>query len=550
MGATEDRAEQLRRQLSNLHALFVLGMVMTESRDAAEILRLAVSAVPSLGAEAATAVLRDGRGAPTVPAGAFAADDLPAQLDALGRHEGPVRAGRWAWARAFPLHGVGVHRGHLVVAAAAAPSPDDEFLWRVLAHQAGSSLANAELHAEERSQAAALAAANEQLAATVADLERTVGIHEALARVSAAGTGEVGIAEAVHALTGRSVAVEDPFGNLRAWAGPGRPEIYPKPDTRRRRKLLDKLAAGGAAVRDGDRLLAPARPRDEVLGVLALADPAADVTPLDLVALQHGAVVLAMELAHRRSLAEAELRMRHGLVHDLVTGTDAASAYRRAEALGYDLHRPHQVVAVAGPADEELLAAAVERAAAPLGLGALTGRRSGATILLVPAPARARDLLAALDDRLGAVAVGVGGRAERPEDFPTACEQAFTALEVRRGSATPHGVSSYDELGVFRLLAAAGRGAELEEFVRQWLGALLDYDAQHSADLVRTLAEYLECGGNYDDTAKAVAVHRSTLRYRLQRIREISGYDLADVDSRFNLHAATRAWRLLRGPAG
>jgi DNA-binding PucR family transcriptional regulator len=103
---------------------------------------------------------------------------------------------------------------------------------------------------------------------------------------------------------------------------------------------------------------------------------------------------------------------------------------------------------------------------------------------------------------------------------------------------------------VFRLLAAAGRGPELEGFVRQWLGALLDYDAQHSADLVRTLAEYLECGGNYDDTAKAVAVHRSTLRYRLQRIREISGYDLTDVDSRFNLHAATRAWRLLRGPAG
>ena len=136
MGATADREQQLRRQLSDLHALFVLGMVMTESRDAAEILRLAVSAVPSLGSDAATALLRDGRPAPMVPAGAFAEDDLACQVESLGNAEGPVRAAAYAWARAFPLHGVGVLRGHLVVAAAAPPSSDAEFLWRVLAHQA------------------------------------------------------------------------------------------------------------------------------------------------------------------------------------------------------------------------------------------------------------------------------------------------------------------------------------------------------------------------------------------------------------------------------
>ncbi|MGQ0623334.1 MAG: PucR family transcriptional regulator [Sporichthyaceae bacterium] len=545
MHNTAGREHQLRRQLSDLHALFVLGMVMTESRDVAEILRLTVSAAPSLGRCAAAAYF-NGAAGPVHPPGAFG-PDLEAALGALGDAESELTPTGWAWARAYPLQGLGRHRGHLAVAADAAPSPDEEFLWRVLAHQAGSSLANADLHREETSQAAALAAANDRLAATVAALERTLGIHEALARVSAAGTGEAGIADAVYELTGRGVAVEDAFGNLRAWAGPNRPDPYPKPDLRRRARLLDKVKTGGRPVRDGGRLVAAAQPRDEVLGILALADPHQDTSPPDLVALQHGAVVLAMELAHRRSLAEAELRLRHGLVHDLVTGTDAASAYRRAEALGYDLHRGHQVVAIAAPGPEEVFAAAVQKAAGPLGLNALTGRRAGATILLVPAPARARELLAALGDH-GPVAIGVGGQCVVPEEFPTSCEQAFIALEVRRGSATPHGVSGYTELGVFRLLAAAGKGPELEAFVRQWLGALLDYDTQHSADLVRTLAEYLECGGNYDLTAKAVAVHRSTLRYRLQRIREISGYDLADVDSRFNLHAATRAWRLLRGP--
>jgi len=35
-------------------------------------------------------------------------------------------------------------------------------------------------------------------------------------------------------------------------------------------------------------------------------------------------------------------------------------------------------------------------------------------------------------------------------------------------------------------------------------------------------------------------VHRSTLKYRLQRIRELTGYDLGDPETRFNLELATR----------
>jgi DNA-binding PucR family transcriptional regulator len=59
------------------------------------------------------------------------------------------------------------------------------------------------------------------------------------------------------------------------------------------------------------------------------------------------------------------------------------------------------------------------------------------------------------------------------------------------------------------------------------------------AQLVETLACYLECGGSYELTAKALSPHRSTLRYRLQRIRNVSGHELNDPDNRFNLQLAT-----------
>ena len=65
-------------------------------------------------------------------------------------------------------------------------------------------------------------------------------------------------------------------------------------------------------------------------------------------------------------------------------------------------------------------------------------------------------------------------------------------------------------------------------------------------DYVETIAVYLECGGSHEQAAESLIVHRSTLKYRLRRIREISGYDLADRDTRFHLELATRAWRTMQ----
>ncbi|WP_325097489.1 PucR family transcriptional regulator [Nocardia gipuzkoensis] len=83
------------------------------------------------------------------------------------------------------------------------------------------------------------------------------------------------------------------------------------------------------------------------------------------------------------------------------------------------------------------------------------------------------------------------------------------------------------------LADAVGRAAadgRVEQFMREWLGTLLEYDRDHRADLVHTSSRYLECVGNYHDSAAMLHIHRSTLRYRLGRIRELTGFD-------------TRAWR-------
>jgi DNA-binding PucR family transcriptional regulator len=115
---------------------------------------------------------------------------------------------------------------------------------------------------------------------------------------------------------------------------------------------------------------------------------------------------------------------------------------------------------------------------------------------------------------------------------------------MRQSPQARAGITAYDELGVYRLLAC-GEEAETGRFIREWLGVLIDYDTSNGSDLVETLRQYYEHGGNYDATARALVIHRSTLRYRLRRIRDLSGYDLNAVDSQLNLHLATRAWHVL-----
>lgn len=558
MPATPERASaSLRDQLSNLQALHVLSMLMTESSNESSILQLATTSVPSLGRCHTEGVyLPDGGWRPQATPGMKAEMrvEIESQLDTLGTNGGALAIADEVWIWAFPLRSLKGHIGFLVVGAAEEPSSEEQFLLRVLAQQTGVALANAQHRAQEQATAEELRMANAALAETVRALERSTAIHERLTQVAVVGEGQEGIARAVHDLTGYPVAVEDRYGNLRAWAGPDRPDPYPKDATERREQMLRRALREGRPIREGDRLLSIASlaiesPGADVLGVLVIVDPVGEAGEQELVALEHGATLLAMELARLRSVAETELRVRRDLVEELLAGTDEESALSRAQALSYDLERPHRVVVVEGPgrSPDDAFFDAVRRAARDTGFGTLLVARAGTVVVLSPAEGPWERFRAAVLSELGGgrCRMGVGGLCGGPADFPRSYREARQALKMQDTSKSGDVATAFDDLGIYRILAEVEDLAGIERFVQDWLGLLLNYDAKKRSELVTTLSRYLECGGSYDATAKALSVHRSTLKYRLQRIREISGHDLTCPDTHFNLQLATRAWQTL-----
>jgi sugar diacid utilization regulator len=464
--------------------------------------------------------------------------ELAREADYDGQVQIPYRT--WGWA--LGLRSQDTLTGCMVVSAANKPTRHHILLLTTLAQQIAAALACADMHQRDT-------VANQALATTVQRLQEQTNVHEVLSAALAAGLSEQGIADTLHGLIALPVALEDRFGNLRCWAGPGRPDRYPKPNSDQRATFLHQLAAHGGPMRVEDRMITLVQPRAEVLGVLLVIDPQQQVTNNQLFALRYGSTVLGLELSHQRHLAEIELDLRRELVEDLLAGTEQDSAYARAEALGHDLRRPHYVVVMQTTArhTDSSLAAAAGSAATALHLNYLPGRVAGLVVLLTDGRPEPRALYRALTKHLGTTmaVIGIGSRCEIPGDIPQSFADARRALAIRLHAATHQGASAYDELGFYRLIHAAHRGGAVEDFVREWLGTLLDYDHNKNSELVQTLAEYFEHGGNYMESAAALHIHRSTLRYRLDRIRQLTSYNISDVDTRFNLHAATRAWRFL-----
>jgi len=227
---------------------------------------------------------------------------------------------------------------------------------------------------------------------------------------------------------------------------------------------------------------------------------------------------------------------------------ESINAGVRTAALGYDIGGPHHVIVAAWkpPRTDDTVAVALRRTLLELHSTALVSRRSDLAIAVVRGDPLGAEVYAVLARTLRSPtgSVGIGGPSPDVGHIPRSFSEALHALHIRSASIDCYGVTRFDQLGIYQILDTAGSEPDLGGYVDEWLGTLQRSDDSRGSDLVQTLAQYLDHGGNYDSTAESLAIHRSTLRYRLNSIRQVTGFDLADPDTRLNLHVATRAWRL------
>jgi sugar diacid utilization regulator len=247
--------------------------------------------------------------------------------------------------------------------------------------------------------------------------------------------------------------------------------------------------------------------------------------------------------------------------------TDRGDIVARGGELGAELADGGAVVVVRAqhfaPADEDwrgrVLAAAerAARAGAPGSLAAIVEDppASGHVVVLLPtaedaalrrvASGIARELETSVHGFM--FAVGHSRVAHDPVDLYRAGNEALLAANVATAGGEGPAVLAFEDTGAYRLLlpAMSEDPAELQRFYEETVAPLVAYDEQYETDLVQTLETFLDADGNVAGTAARLFTHRHTVRYRLERVRDLSGLDVASTDGREKLGLGLKAMRVL-----
>ncbi len=130
---------------------------------------------------------------------------------------------------------------------------------------------------------------------------------------------------------------------------------------------------------------------------------------------------------------------------------------------------------------------------------------------------------------------GVAGPKKGATGAHLALLQAEQTVVVSRAVRGEGRTTHFDDLGPYCFVLGQPE-VDIRSFSERILGPLHD-DEKH-AELVRTLEAYLRHHGSVNAVARALYLHRNTVRQRLRRIAQLTRADLNDADSRLALHLA------------
>jgi PucR family transcriptional regulator, purine catabolism regulatory protein len=359
-----------------------------------------------------------------------------------------------------------------------------------------------------------------------ATLHRAVDLHRQVlgAVVTDGGIGAVlqtvagampGVALVALDYSGEELGRADPSGAAAGLAADRLWAALPRGRTRAE-ATVDTRTLTSAPVLVGDHLEA-----------LVIAVGTASLLEHEELLFEQGVAGVSLELARHRSVRDARRARVDELLEEVAAGRTTSGLVGRAlRRLGVEALPRYRVLACAvpgaGAATQQALCAVVEDAIVPHA-PPIVGRLDGVVHAIIPdGEGIAADVLAAATARgWGGLTIGRSRAKTELDALRAALREASVALHLD----DPQPIRDVDALGLPGLLAGIRDDLGAEDFVTQVLGPVLIYDARESAHLADTLRAYLRAGCRPGPAAEQLCIHRHTLAYRLDRIRDLTGRD-------------------------
>lgn len=272
--------------------------------------------------------------------------------------------------------------------------------------------------------------------------------------------------------------------------------------------------------------------------------PRGDRQPLLLGIVHYSREIAFAAAAIYASAAEArgawDSRIKATIVDAVVRAETDESVMSRASTLGWDTDSK-VVVAIGGAPDADILED-LRRAAAKLALDMLAAPQGDRLVCIfggqgVDDPVETCERIGQLNEYFSPGPVVVGPTADNLAGAPRSARAA--ASGYRAAKAWPEGPATLLSADLLPERALAGDG-----HARRALSHEIYPSLAANKELLETCVGFLDCGSSMEATARALFVHPNTVRYRLKRIQDTTGYNPADSREAYVLRMAITLGRL------
>lgn len=419
---------------------------------------------------------------------------------------------------------------------------------------------------------------NERIAETSLDtISRALSIQQRLSRLVLEGGGFSELANMLADQVGHSISIEN--DRFEAIANKNIAEVdsarrYTIEHGRTNPKLIDALEVEylpriRASLRpvqlpvmpalglEMERLLAPIVVHGEIYGYMWIIADVHALSQLDMMAIEIGATVAALLMLYQESRHAAEASLKGSLMAQLIEGKSSGQTILRDQSLRYgiDLRQPWRMLLVNMSGEQPPTSGRAYRAInaelTKRELNAVAAQFAGQVVILAQADATIQPLAQALREELengnSELKIAISSVFTSMDLVGAAHQQCNEVLEIAHRTASARPVLAFEELGYLHTLFHAGPESLAQNAQAPVLRKLL---RERNSDLFVTLETYLDAGGNSVQTAESLHIHRSTLHYRLARIKEICNVDLSSTATRINLQIAMKLLRLFEEGEG
>lgn len=323
----------------------------------------------------------------------------------------------------------------------------------------------------------------------------------------------------------------------------------------------------------------PVAAASSIYGYIVVWQSVSELTEFDYIILEQASTNIALERIKAKEIEEVKLKIRQDFFDDLLTGkiTSSETIQTLSEMHGLNSNYMYYCIVINIESEEfeqyeDMVARRVKlenKARKCVDLvydyankadgGVTCFHRNNRIIILIgqntnrptisvyEAKQYANKVYTILEKQISnsTFLIGIGRQYEKIHSLHKSFSEANESIRLMQKFDDQGGISHFEDHSVYHFLDSNIKDMELEEFFVKRLGKIYEHDKLHGTSYIITLENYFLNNLNISETAKAMFLHRNTLIYRIDKIKEILNSDLKNSEELLQIQLALKIFRLL-----